>query len=192
MAAAPAEVIARLRATSYAVDMRKTVRLFSAVGPTERLGRAIASLPPGVRATLATVAARGDLPLVAGSWHGDDSGCLVANAVACAADDVDETERTLDLQMLDAFPEMSSRDLNSLIVAWDEAAAQAAAEDDGDLRALLRGALRWAGIAADVEDRLAAPLPPVEAAAPVADTDAPPPGGVGGADVVPVGAGVPR
>lgn len=170
--------------------MRKTVRLFSAVGPTERLGRAIASLPPGVRATLRTVAGRGDLPLVAGSWHGDDSGCLVANAVACAAvDDVDDSERTLDLRMLDAFPEMSSRDLNLLIVAWDEAAAQAAAEGDGDLRALLRAALCWAGVDEDSVEHRPAAVSVVGGAEPVADTDAPPSGGIGGgAEMVPVGA----
>lgn len=179
--------------------MRKTVRLLSAVGPTERLGRTIASLPPGVRATLATVAARADLPLVAGSWHGDDSGCLVANAVACAAaGEVDEDDRTLDLRMLDAFPEMSSRDLNLLIVAWDEAAAQAAVADDGGLRALLRAALRWAGVTDELGDGRAAPASTagtvVTADVVVAGhRDAPPPGGFGdGATVEPVGAGRPR
>jgi hypothetical protein len=156
--------------------MRKTVRLLSAVGPAERLGRAIADLPPDVQHTLADVADRTDLPLVAGSWRDDHAGCLVANAVACVAtparaalgDDVDGSlpERTLDLRMLDAFPEMSSRDLNLLICTWDEAAAQGDATTDDDLRALLRSGLAWAGVAS----RHAA---------------APPPGGVGGgADVM--------
>jgi hypothetical protein len=167
--------------------------LFSAVGPAERLGRAIASLPPGVQSTLGTVATRDDLPLIAGSWHGDDSGCLVANAVACAAvDAVDETERTLDLRMLDAFPEMSSRDLNLLIVAWDEAAAQAAADADVDLRALLRAALCWAGVDTDVDDRPAISAQPGELVVPGPDMDAPPGGIGGGATVVPAGAGGPR
>ncbi|HSJ43077.1 MAG TPA: hypothetical protein VK923_00140 [Euzebyales bacterium] len=162
--------------------MRKTVRLFSAVGPAERLGRAIVDLPSDVQRTLADVADRTDLPLVAGSWRDDDAGCLVANAVACVAtparatdgDDADESvpERTLDLRMLDAFPQMSSRDLNLLICAWDEAAAQADATTDDGLRALLRSGLAWAGIA----PRYAA---------------APPPGGIGdGAEVmVTVGSG---
>jgi len=156
--------------------MRKTVRLFSAVGPAERLGRAIVDLPPGVQRTLADVADRTDLSLVAGSWRDDDAGCLVANAVACVAtpasgahgDDADgpAPERTLDLRMLDAFPQMSSRDLNLLICAWDEAAAQADASTDDDLRALLRGGLAWAGVARR-------------------DVAAPSPGGIGdGADVM--------
>jgi hypothetical protein len=168
--------------------MRKTVRLLSAVGPTERLGRAIATLPPGVRRTLAAVAARDDLPLVAGSWHGDDSGCLVANAVACAAGEVDEAQRTLDLRMLDAFPELSSRDLNLLIVAWDEAAAQDGATDDADLRRLLRAALRWAGVAADAEGMTATAAD--DAGLRRGHGAAPPPEGIGdGAAGVPVGAG---
>jgi hypothetical protein len=156
--------------------MRKTVRLFSAVGPAERLGRAIVGLPPGVRRTLADVADRTDLPLVAGSWRDDDAGCLVANAVACVTtaadgapgDEVDGStpERTLDLRMLDAFPQMSSRDLNLLICAWDEAAMQADATSGDDLRVLLRSGLAWAGVAGR-------------------DVAAPPPGGVGGgADVM--------
>lgn len=132
--------------TAYAVAMRKTVRLFSAVGPAERLGRAIATLPSDVQHTLLEVADRDDLPLISGSWQGDDSGCLVANAVACIGGDADPAVRTLDLRMLDAFPELSSRDMNLLIVAWDEAAAQAAAEGDGELRSLLRTGLAWAGV----------------------------------------------
>ncbi len=163
------------RTALYAVPMRKTVRLFSAVGPAERLGRAIVTLPTGVQRTLADVAGRDDLPLVAGSWTGDDSGCLVANAVACvdAADEGygeaglgrrSDEDRTLDLRMLDAFPQLSSRDLNMLIVAWDESAAQAAATTDAQLRALLRSGLTWAGV----------------------DVSAPPPEGDGGAEVVAV------
>lgn len=133
--------------------MRKAVRLFSALGPAERLGRVIATLPAGVQRTLAEVAARDDLALTAGSWHDDASGCLVANAVVCAggtavaqpgvpADGI----RTLDLRMLDAFPQLSSRDMNLLIVAWDEAAAQEAATADRQLRALLHAGLTWAGV----------------------------------------------
>lgn len=133
--------------------MRKTVRLFSAVGPTQRLGEAIAALPHPVQRALVEVADRADLALVAGSWHDDAGGCLVANAVACVAGpdahDASTGERTLDLRMLDAFPQMSSRDLNLLIVAWDEAAAQAAATTDAELRDLLRGGLRRAGVAVE-------------------------------------------
>lgn len=153
--------------------MRKTVRLFSAIGPTERLGRVIAGLPPAVQRTLADVAGRADLPLAAGSWHDDHGGCLVANAVACLGDpnrasaDADpasaEDDRTLDLRMLDAFPQMSSRDLNALIVAWDEAAAQAAVADDAGLRALLTAGLARAGVelpmAAPARDHASAEAP---------------------------------
>jgi hypothetical protein len=126
--------------------MRKTVRLFAAVGPAERLGRAIAGVPGAVQRTLAEVATRQDLPLASGSWQDGDGGCLVANAVVCVGGS--DEERTLDLRMLDAFPEMSSRDLNTLIVTWDEAAAQAGATDDPELRALLRQGLAWAGVPA--------------------------------------------
>lgn len=156
--------------------MRKTVRLFSAVGPAERLGRAIVDLPSSVQRTLADVVDRTDLPLVAGSWRDDDAGCLVANALACLAAPADladsgdpdgsTPERTLDLRMLDAFPQMSSRDLNLLICAWDEAAAQAGATTDDELRVLLRSGLAWAGVAG-------------------VNVAAPPPGGIGdGADVM--------
>lgn len=136
--------------------MRKTVRLFSAIGPSERLGQVIAGLPPAVQRTLADVAGRADLPLAAGSWRDDHGGCLVANAVACvdgrtssepASASAGDGDRTLDLRMLDAFPQMSSRDLNALIVAWDEAAAQAAVTDDAGLRALLTAGLVRAGVA---------------------------------------------
>jgi hypothetical protein len=147
--------------------MRKTVRLLSAVGPAERLGRAIVDLPPDVRDTLVEVADRADLSLVAGSWRDDEAGCLVANAVACIApqvlgaghDAVDgrAQDRTLDLRMLDAFPQMSSRDLNLLICAWDEAATQADATSDGELRLLLRGGLAWAAVRCD--DHAAVPPP---------------------------------
>ncbi len=126
--------------------MRKMVRLFSEVGPEERLGNAIAQLPPSARRALAEVADREDLPLVAGSWATDSGGCLVANVVrslagtAPADDDV-----TLDLRVLELLPELSSRDLNHLIVAWDEAAAQEGRSGDAALRRLLRGALARAG-----------------------------------------------
>jgi hypothetical protein len=151
--------------------MRKTVRLFSTVGPAERLGTAIASLPDPVQRALAETAERTDLPLVAGSWSDDDAGCLVANVVRSAPPSHGSADRTLDLRMLDAFPQMSSRDLNLLIVAWDEAAAQAAAATDDDLRSLLRSGLAWAGV--ELVEARRAP-----------DATAPPPGGCGGdADV---------
>jgi len=124
--------------------MRRTVRLFAAVGPVERLGRAIDQMPPAVQRTLANVACRTDLPLASGSWQDDSGGCLVANVVACVGDPADR--RTLDLRMLDAFPQMSSRDLNTLIVAWDESAAQADVADDAALRALLHAGLLWADV----------------------------------------------
>jgi hypothetical protein len=118
--------------------------VFAAVGPAERLGRAISAMPGAVQQTLAEVALRTDLPLASGSWEDDSGGCLVANAVACIGDGDDR--RTLDLRMLDAFPQMSSRDLNTLIVAWDEAAAQAGATNEAALRALLHQGLAWAGV----------------------------------------------
>lgn len=151
--------------------MRKAVRVFAAVGPTERLGTAIASMPAPVRRTLAEVATRTDLRLAAGSWEDDGGGCLVANAVACVGtpDDRDgQQPDTLDLRMLDAFPQMSSRDLNTLIVAWDEATAQADATDDRAMRELLRKGLAWAG------------EPPSHAMTP-----APPRGGAGAVEPVP-------
>lgn len=144
--------------------MRRTVRVFAAVGPTERLGTAIAAMPVPVRDVLAAVAARDDLALAAGTWGDDGSGCLVANAVACVAlahrlaghDDPTDT-RTLDVRMLDAFPQMSSRDLNTLIVAWDEATTQAAATDDPAMRALLRKGLAWAGVPVTADTAVPAP-----------------------------------
>ena len=48
---------------------------------------------------------------------------------------------------VELFPEMSSRDLNHLIVAWDEAAADEEAA---------QGALEAAGAAGDASDRNAA------------------------------------
>lgn len=125
--------------------MRKTVRLFSQVGPEERLATAIAGLPPSARRALAAVADREDLPLVAGSWATDSGGCLVANVVQAFGQSSEPTNTTLDLRLLDLFPEMSSRDLNHLIVAWDEAAAQEGRGGDPALRRLLRGALARAG-----------------------------------------------
>jgi len=140
--------------------MRRTVRVFAAVGPAERLGTAIASLPAPVRRTLAQVAHRTDLRLVAGSWEDGGGGCLVANAVACVGlthDPRTPDPRTLDLRMLDAFPQMSSRDLNTLIVAWDEATAQARATDDPAMRELLRSGLAWAGEPLSSQDPPAVP-----------------------------------
>lgn len=142
--------------------MRRTVRVFAAVGPAQRLGTAIASMPAPVRHTLADVADRADLRLTAGSWEDGRGGCLVANAVACvdaAGDGPGDHPGTLDLRMLDAFPQMSSRDLNTLIVAWDEATAQAGATDDASMRALLHKGLAWAGV----------PLPEPAAPAPSGD-----------------------
>ncbi len=133
--------------------MRKTVRLFSEMGPEERLGRAIAGLPGSAQRALAAVADREDLPLVAGSWATDDGGCLVANVVATVAPGQDAGDRTLDLRVLDLFPELSSRDLNVLIVAWDEAAAQEGRSGDGALRRLLRGGLARAGVAVPLQGR---------------------------------------
>ena len=126
--------------------MRKTNRLFSQIGPEERVAQAIASLPPAAQRALAEAADREDLPLVAGSWADHDAGCLVANVVRLA-DDRGSEQETLDLRVLDLFPEMSSRDLNLLIVAWDEAALQEGKTNDAALRRLLRGALARAGVA---------------------------------------------
>jgi hypothetical protein len=137
--------------------MRRTVRLFAAVGPVERLGRAISAMPTAVQRTLAQVACRTDLRLASGSWQGDGGGCLVANAVACVGDPTDR--RTLDLRMLDAFPQMSSRDLNTLIVAWDEAAAQADVVDDAGLRALLHAGLLWADVPVPAPNPTPTPTP---------------------------------
>lgn len=157
--------------------MRRTVRLLATVGPVERLGDALASLPAQVQRALIRVAERSDLPLAAGAWSDGQGGCLVANVVACTpatqADRSDDATGghapTLDIRMLDAFPEMSSRDLNTLIVAWDTAAAQDAAADDAALRRLLVGALRRAGVALDPVD----PVDPVDPASRIPDPGAP-------------------
>lgn len=122
--------------------MRRTVRLMSAVGPEERLGRAIAEVPPQVRQALREVADREDLPLVAGAWRDGGGGCLVANVVATF--EPHATDETLDLRILRLVPELSSRELNRLIVTWDEAAEQEGRSGDAALRRLLRGALGWA------------------------------------------------
>lgn len=137
--------------------MRRTVRIFATVGPVERLGTAIAAMPGPVQRTLAEVAGRTELRLVSGSWHDDAGGCLVANAIACVGDP--EDPRTLDLQMLEAFPQMSSRDLNSLIVAWDEATVQAGVADDAGMRDLLRRGLTLAGVRLAEQPAVAAPGP---------------------------------
>ena len=131
--------------------MRKTVRLFSEVGPEERLAAAVATLPPAAQRALADVARREDLPLVAGSWSTDDGGCLVANVVHTLAsvEQPADADLTLDMRVLRLFPELSSRDLNRLIVAWDEAALQEGRNGDGALRRLLCGALARAGVALD-------------------------------------------
>ena len=127
--------------------MRKTVRLFSEIGPEERLAAAIRELPRSAQKALSEVADREDLPLVAGSWSDDDAGCLVANVVRAAGAGPAGEHVTLDLRVLDLFPEMSSRDLNRLIVAWDEAALQEGRKADPALRRMLRGALARAGVA---------------------------------------------
>ncbi|WP_370323869.1 hypothetical protein [Euzebya sp.] len=126
--------------------MRKTVRLHATVGPEARLASAIADLPPAAQRALAEIADREDLPLVAGSWEDGPGGCLVANVVRAYAVDDGSDARTVDLRVLELLPELSSRDLNHLIVAWDEAAAQEGKGSDPALRRLLRGALVRAGV----------------------------------------------
>ncbi|HVM13111.1 MAG TPA: hypothetical protein VM287_02120 [Egibacteraceae bacterium] len=126
--------------------MRRSVRAHSTVNAGERLTRAIAGLPPQAQRALARVAEREDLPLVAGVWHRDNGGCLVANVVGTLGADVGTEQHTLDLRILELIPELSSRDLNRLIVAWDEAALQEARTDDAGLRRLLRAALAGAGV----------------------------------------------
>ncbi|MPZ88680.1 MAG: hypothetical protein GEU81_11530 [Nitriliruptorales bacterium] len=140
--------------------MRKTVRLFSEVGPEERLGRAVALLPGSAQRALADAAEREDLPLVAGSWQDGEGGCLVANVIRAigAAEDGDG-QATLDLRILELMPELSSRDLNRLIVAWDEAAAQEGRRSDPALRRLLRGGLAWAGVGRDKDGRPGTSIP---------------------------------
>ena len=128
--------------------MRKTVRLFTQISPEERLGRAVQSLPRSVQLALVEVADREDLPLVSGTWHTDSGGCLVANVVRslAASEDAENADLTLDLRVLELLPELSSRDLNHLIVAWDEAATQEGRTTDAALRRLLRGGLAWAEV----------------------------------------------
>lgn len=126
--------------------MRKTARVFSEQVPQQRLAEAVASLPPSAQQALAIVAERTDLPLAAGAWRDGDGGCLVANVVASLETSAPDAGATLDIRVLDLLPELSSRDLNRLIVTWDTAAGQDGAGDDADLRALLRGALTRAGV----------------------------------------------
>ena len=147
--------------------MRKTVRLFSEQGPQQRLAEAIGTLPPSVQQVLVGVADRTDLPLVAGSWTDGGSGCLVANVVTSLASPgaatgdgpADEENTTLDIRILELMPEMSSRDLNRLIVAWDTAADQDGAIGDAELRQLLRGALVQAGAMPPTSEPVAVPIP---------------------------------
>ena len=75
--------------------MRKTVRLFSEIGPEERLAAAISELPGSAQQALSEVADREDLPLVAGSWADDDAGCLVANVVRALAAHTTNASRRL-------------------------------------------------------------------------------------------------
>jgi hypothetical protein len=131
--------------------MRKTVRLHAATGPEERLAAAIGALPDGAKRALVQIADREDLPLVAGSWESGGGGCLVANVVRALDGDAPAGDRTFDLRVLDLLPELSSRDLNHLIVAWDEAAAQEGRDGDPALRRLLRGALVRAGVPPTLE-----------------------------------------
>lgn len=126
--------------------MRRTTRRLSQIGPEERVADAISHLPPSARRALTEVADREDLPLVAGSWASDGGGCLVANVVSVAGLQPDAADTTLDIRVLELFPEMSSRELNRLIVAWDEAALQEGRSGDAALRRLLRGALARAGV----------------------------------------------
>lgn len=121
--------------------MRRSVRAFAGTDPRERLARTVTRLPIEARAALADVAERTDLPLIAGTWTDGPSGCLVANVVVASGVAASSDAATLDLQVLDAIPELSSRDLNRLIVAWDESAAALRRTDDAGLRQLLRDAL---------------------------------------------------
>lgn len=126
--------------------MRRSVRVHAEIGPEARLAAAIEPLPRSAQRALAEIADRDDLPLVAGVWGGDGGGCLVSNVVRALDDGRSGDARTVDLRLLELVPEMSSRDLNELIVAWDEAAMQEGRTGDGALRRLLRGALVRAGV----------------------------------------------
>jgi hypothetical protein len=66
--------------------------------------------------------------------------------VAAVAQEEATAEQTLDLRILELIPELSSRDLNRLIVAWDEAALQDGSTTDAGLRRLLRTGLAAAGV----------------------------------------------
>ncbi len=129
--------------------MGKRFRPYTETSAEERLGRAVARLPGPARSALAHVADRLDLPLVAGTWTDDAGGCLVANVVATMTDATAAEEQTLDLRVLELIPELSSRDFNRLVVAWDEAALQDGGETDAELRGLLRRALAWADANSD-------------------------------------------
>jgi hypothetical protein len=127
--------------------MGKRVRPYATMSAQERLGLAVARLPEPAQRALAVVADREDLPLIAGTWNDGAAGCLVANVVATIAADGADEHRTLDVRVLELIPELSSRDFNRLVVAWDEAALADGGETDRDLRRLLRGALARAGVA---------------------------------------------
>lgn len=130
--------------------MRRSVRVYADVGPEARLASAIATLSPQAQDALVVIADREDLPLVAGAWGDDHGGCLVSNVVAALTQQAPAGQtagdRTVDMRLLDLLPEISSRDLNRLVVAWDEAAMQERTATDPTLRRLLRGALARAGV----------------------------------------------
>lgn len=128
--------------------MRRTVRVLSELGPEERLGRAIGQLPRAAQRALVEIADREDLPLVAGTWADGSGGCLVANVVRALGGDTAAEARTFDVRVLELLPELSSRDLNHLVVAWDDAAMQEGRGGDGALRRLLRGGLARADLPA--------------------------------------------
>lgn len=124
--------------------MAKRFRPYSEMSAEERLGRAVVRLPATARRALTEVADRQDLPLVAGTWNDGEGGCLVSNVVATMTAADAGAHQTLDLRVLDLIPELSSRDFNRLVVAWDEAALQDGGQTDAELRRLLRRALAWA------------------------------------------------
>ena len=157
--------------------MRRSARRLTQIGPEERLAGAVSELPRGAQRALADVADREDLPLVAGLWNSEGGGCLVANVVRASGAAADAEDTTLDLRVLELFPEMSSRDLNHLIVAWDEAALQEGRDNDAALRRLLRGALARAGVPVEgvgvPHDLEAAEAPPPAGQLPSATGGAP-------------------